>query len=56
VFAHQPREVLAPNSQELLVDVQPPAAHSLGLHDEVHVRVLLIGVQDARFWEDDLPR
>ena len=46
LLAHQPREVLAPFAQALLVDVQPPAELVLGLHDQMHVRVLLVGMQD----------
>jgi hypothetical protein len=46
LFAHQLREVLAPISQELLVDMEPPAEVALGLDDQMHVRVLLVGVQD----------
>jgi hypothetical protein len=62
LFAHQLREVLAPISQELLVDVQPPAELALGLHYQVHVRVLLVGVQDhgvavlREFLAGELPR
>ncbi len=42
LFAYQLREVLAPISKELLVDVQPPTELVLGLHDQMHVRVLLV--------------
>ena len=62
LFAHQAREVLAPISQELLVDVQPPAELTLGLDDQMHVRLLLMGVQDHRvavlreFLAGELPR
>jgi hypothetical protein len=62
LFAHQPRKVLAPISQELLVDMQPPADLVLGLHDQMHVRVLLVGVQDhgvamlREFLAGELPR
>jgi hypothetical protein len=35
LFAHQLRELLAPISQALLVDMQPPAELVLGLHDQI---------------------
>ena len=44
LLSHQPREVLAPSAQHLLINVQTAPLFALSLHDKVNVRVLLIGV------------
>jgi hypothetical protein len=57
LVAHQLSEVLPPDLQHGFVDVQSFAEFVLGLHDQVHVRVLLIGMQDHRVsmrWKVDL--
>ena len=46
--AHQLSEVLPPGLQHGFVDVQSFGQLILGLDDQVHVRVLLIGMHDHR--------
>jgi hypothetical protein len=44
-FAHQLSEVLPPRLQQGFVDVQAFAQFVFGLHDQVDMRVFLIGME-----------
>src|SRR5579871_5767211 len=62
LLSHELREILAPPAQHFLIDVQSAPLLALGLHDQVNVRVLLIGMQghdvavlSAEFFARELP-
>lgn len=44
LLSHESRKILAPPAQHLLINVQSPPLFALGLHDQVHMRVLLVGM------------
>jgi hypothetical protein len=48
LVTHHSGEVLPPFAQECLIDVQPTGVHALSLDDQVHVGVLLVGMQRHR--------